>query len=214
MRGSSRGRPRSSLPRSPARAGPQTHPKMTAFQTIMLFSDGAPLTPAGGSSCNLQKQTHSGCPQPRDSPPGSPSPSHPEPLRFGLRPVPPGRQAGRRAGRPPPRAPGPRGRGLPLEVPHEAAPGRGRHGFSGLSSRAYTRVRGPRGSRGSRRSRGGAERDGTAAPEPRVGLAPAKHHPRVDGGRTNLGRTRGGVRGTPYARRTVPRRPRGGESQS
>lgn len=31
-----------------------THPKMTAFQTIMLLSVGAPLTPAGGSSCNLQ----------------------------------------------------------------------------------------------------------------------------------------------------------------
>lgn len=30
------------------------YPKMTAFQTIMLFSDGAPLTPAGGSSCSLK----------------------------------------------------------------------------------------------------------------------------------------------------------------
>lgn len=31
-----------------------TNPKMTAFQTIMLFSDGAPLTPAGGSSWRLK----------------------------------------------------------------------------------------------------------------------------------------------------------------
>lgn len=31
-----------------------SYPKMTAFQTIMLFSDGAPLTPAGGSSCSLE----------------------------------------------------------------------------------------------------------------------------------------------------------------
>lgn len=30
-----------------------TYPKMTAFQTMILFSDGAPLTPAGGSSCSL-----------------------------------------------------------------------------------------------------------------------------------------------------------------
>lgn len=28
---------------------------MTAFQTIILFSDGAPLTPAGGSSCSLNE---------------------------------------------------------------------------------------------------------------------------------------------------------------
>lgn len=54
-RGSSRSRRWS--PESLATAGPQTHPKMTAFQTIMLFSDGAPLTPAGGSSCNLQRHT-------------------------------------------------------------------------------------------------------------------------------------------------------------
>lgn len=26
---------------------------MTAFHTMILFSDGAPLTPAGGSSCSL-----------------------------------------------------------------------------------------------------------------------------------------------------------------
>lgn len=45
------------VPQPSAAAGTQTHPKMTAFQTIMLFSDGAPLTPAGGSSCNLQKHT-------------------------------------------------------------------------------------------------------------------------------------------------------------
>lgn len=83
-RGSSRGRPRS--PESPARAGPQTHPKMTAFQTIMLFSDGAPLTPAGGSSCNLQKHTAAPLsPGTRGRPP---SPPHPEPFRFGIRPVP------------------------------------------------------------------------------------------------------------------------------
>lgn len=30
-----------------------THPKITAFQSIMLFSDGAPLTPVGGSSWSL-----------------------------------------------------------------------------------------------------------------------------------------------------------------
>lgn len=30
-----------------------TYPNMTAFQSIILFSVGAPLTPAGGSSCNL-----------------------------------------------------------------------------------------------------------------------------------------------------------------
>ena len=31
-----------------------THPNMTEFHSIMLFSVGAPLTPAGGSSCNLK----------------------------------------------------------------------------------------------------------------------------------------------------------------
>lgn len=31
-----------------------TYPKMTAFHTMILFSDGAPLTPAGGSSCSLR----------------------------------------------------------------------------------------------------------------------------------------------------------------
>lgn len=30
---------------------------MTAFQTMILFSDGAPLTPAGGSSCSLNTNT-------------------------------------------------------------------------------------------------------------------------------------------------------------
>ena len=30
-----------------------TYPNMTAFHNIMLLSVGAPLTPAGGSSCNL-----------------------------------------------------------------------------------------------------------------------------------------------------------------
>lgn len=29
------------------------YPNMTAFHTMILFSDGAPLTPAGGSSCSL-----------------------------------------------------------------------------------------------------------------------------------------------------------------
>lgn len=29
---------------------------MTAFQTMMLFSDGAPLTPAGGSSWRLKNK--------------------------------------------------------------------------------------------------------------------------------------------------------------
>ena len=32
-----------------------SHPKMTAFQSKMLLSCGAPLTPAGGSCCNLLK---------------------------------------------------------------------------------------------------------------------------------------------------------------
>lgn len=42
---------------APAAPGPRsTYPKMTAFHTMMLFSDGAPLTPAGGSSCNLRAQ--------------------------------------------------------------------------------------------------------------------------------------------------------------
>ena len=35
-----------------------TYPNITAFQTIILFSDGAPLTPAGGSSCNLDLSKH------------------------------------------------------------------------------------------------------------------------------------------------------------
>ena len=30
-----------------------THPNMTAFHSIILLSVGAPLTPAGGSCCNL-----------------------------------------------------------------------------------------------------------------------------------------------------------------
>lgn len=34
-----------------------SYPNMTAFHTMMLFSDGAPLTPAGGSSCSLHKKT-------------------------------------------------------------------------------------------------------------------------------------------------------------
>lgn len=33
-----------------------TYPNITAFQNIILLSEGAPLTPAGGSTCNL-KQT-------------------------------------------------------------------------------------------------------------------------------------------------------------
>lgn len=33
------------------------YPKMTAFQTIILFSEGAPLTPAGGSSCSLKNKS-------------------------------------------------------------------------------------------------------------------------------------------------------------
>ena len=32
-----------------------SYPNMTAFHSIILFSVGAPLTPAGGSSCNLKK---------------------------------------------------------------------------------------------------------------------------------------------------------------
>lgn len=35
-----------------------SYPKITAFQTIMLFSDGAPLTPAGGSSWSLWDKSH------------------------------------------------------------------------------------------------------------------------------------------------------------
>ncbi len=30
-----------------------SHPNITAFHIMMLFSDGAPLTPAGGSSWSL-----------------------------------------------------------------------------------------------------------------------------------------------------------------
>lgn len=33
-----------------------SYPNMTAFHTMMLFSEGAPLTPAGGSSCSLDKE--------------------------------------------------------------------------------------------------------------------------------------------------------------
>lgn len=32
-----------------------SYPKITAFQSIMLLSCGAPLIPAGGSCCNLLK---------------------------------------------------------------------------------------------------------------------------------------------------------------
>lgn len=32
-----------------------THPKITAFQSMILFSDGAPLTPVGGSSWSLHR---------------------------------------------------------------------------------------------------------------------------------------------------------------
>lgn len=39
----------------PSSNGVPSGPKMTAFHTMMLFSDGAPLTPAGGSSCSLLK---------------------------------------------------------------------------------------------------------------------------------------------------------------
>lgn len=59
--------------------GKQTHPKMTAFQTMMLFSDGAPLTPAGGSSCNLQGTRQR---------PGDPAPA-PAAGRPAARPAPP-----------------------------------------------------------------------------------------------------------------------------
>lgn len=31
------------------------YPNMTAFHNMMLLSVGAPLTPAGGSSCNLHR---------------------------------------------------------------------------------------------------------------------------------------------------------------
>lgn len=33
-----------------------SYPNMTAFHTMILFSDGAPLTPAGGSSCSLHNK--------------------------------------------------------------------------------------------------------------------------------------------------------------
>ena len=36
----------------PSSKGVSAGPKMTAFHCIMLLSHGAPLTPAGGSSCN------------------------------------------------------------------------------------------------------------------------------------------------------------------
>lgn len=45
---------RLSGPRGPPPPSLPTHPKMTAFHTMMLFSEGAPLTPAGGSSCSLR----------------------------------------------------------------------------------------------------------------------------------------------------------------
>ena len=35
-----------------------THPNITAFHSMMLFSVGAPLTPAGGSCCNLATERH------------------------------------------------------------------------------------------------------------------------------------------------------------
>jgi len=41
---------------SQSRKANYTNPKMTAFQTMMLFSDGAPLTPAGGSSWRLKNK--------------------------------------------------------------------------------------------------------------------------------------------------------------
>lgn len=34
----------------------KTHPNMTAFHIIMLFSVGAALTPAGGSCCSLKQR--------------------------------------------------------------------------------------------------------------------------------------------------------------
>lgn len=33
----------------------RNYPNITAFHNMILFSVGAPLTPAGGSSCNLRK---------------------------------------------------------------------------------------------------------------------------------------------------------------
>lgn len=38
----------------PSSNGVSCGPKMTAFHIIMLLSVGAPLTPVGGSSCNLK----------------------------------------------------------------------------------------------------------------------------------------------------------------
>lgn len=105
--------------------GTQTHPKMTAFQTMMLFSDGAPLTPAGGSSCNLQGNNTGTSRYP--APAASPTRCRPRPAP---RPQPPA-----------PRVPG----GLPLEVPHETPPSRGGHVSSGVRGGAYTELSGPRG---------------------------------------------------------------------
>lgn len=47
-----------------------THPKMTAFHTMMLFSEGAPLTPAGGSSCSLRGTGRAEAPAHRRPPRG------------------------------------------------------------------------------------------------------------------------------------------------
>lgn len=48
--------PAAERPPRPPPPSLSTHPKMTAFHTMMLFSEGAPLTPAGGSSCSLRAQ--------------------------------------------------------------------------------------------------------------------------------------------------------------
>lgn len=60
-------------PPPPAAPGPPTHPKMTAFHTMMLFSEGAPLTPAGGSSCSLWGTGRAEAPAPPPPPPGAAS---------------------------------------------------------------------------------------------------------------------------------------------
>lgn len=39
----------------------KTYPNITAFHSMMLLSVGAPLTPAGGSSCNLKRNWHDLC---------------------------------------------------------------------------------------------------------------------------------------------------------
>jgi len=75
------GQPSSDPPPPPGPPpAPPTHPKMTAFHTMMLFSEGAPLTPAGGSSCSLQGTARAEAPAP--PPPYSPPHSRGRPCAL------------------------------------------------------------------------------------------------------------------------------------